>query len=58
MDVKTTSGDVEINVSDSSISANVWTKTVSGDATNRLSYRGEPSVKFHLQTVSGDITVE
>ena len=58
VDVKTTSGDVDVSVADDSISANVWTKTISGDATNRLYYRGEPSAKFHIQTVSGDITVE
>lgn len=58
VDAKSTSGDVEINVSDSSVSANVRTQTVSGDVTNRLAYRGEPSVKINVQTVSGDITVE
>ena len=54
----TTSGDVEISVSDSSVSADVRTQTISGDVFNRLAYRGEPSVKINVKTVSGDITVE
>lgn len=56
--VRTTSGDVEISVADSDASANVYTRTISGDVTNSLAYRGEPSVKISVQTVSGDITVE
>lgn len=55
--VRTTSGDVEISVADSDASANVYTRTISGDVNNTLAYRGEPSVKINVQTVSGDITV-
>lgn len=55
--VNTVSGDVDISVPDSSVSANVYAKTISGDVNNRLSYRGEPAVSIKVSSASGDIDV-
>ncbi|MBR4082284.1 MAG: DUF4097 family beta strand repeat protein [Clostridia bacterium] len=57
VEVNSVSGDVDIDVPDSDVSANVYTKTVSGDARNDLTYHGEPAVSIRVHTVSGDITV-
>ena len=56
--LRTTSGDVELSMTGSCASANVTTRTVTGDVINSVPYRGEPSAKIHIETVSGDITVE